>query len=83
MARTIACPNDDFIHQAQLMTQYVATRWYRAPELLLFRRQYTTDVDTWSVGCIFAEMLARKPIFPGGFCYSVALELLKLAFITV
>ena len=70
MARTIACSNDDFIHQAPLMTQYVATRWYRAPELLLFRRQYTVDVDTWSVGCIFAEMLARKPIFPGKFCTS-------------
>ena len=65
MARTVACANDDFLHQTPLMTQYVATRWYRAPELLLFRRQYTVDVDMWSVGCIFAEMLARKPIFPG------------------
>lgn len=48
-----------------LMTQYVMTRWYRAPELMLFRRQYTAAVDIWSVGCIFAEMLLRQPIFPG------------------
>jgi serine/threonine protein kinase len=65
LARTVASANDDFMHQAPLMTQYVATRWYRAPELMLFRRQYTVDVDTWSVGCILAELLARKAIFPG------------------
>lgn len=47
------------------MTQYVATRWYRAPELMLFRRQYTVDVDMWSVGCILAELLARNALFPG------------------
>lgn len=65
MARTVAFSNDDFMHQSQLMTQYVATRWYRAPELMLFRRQYTVDVDMWSVGCILAEMLARSALFPG------------------
>jgi len=54
------CPNNEL-----LMTQYVMTRWYRAPELMLFRRQYTAAVDVWSVGCIFAEMLARRAIFPG------------------
>jgi len=51
-----------------LMTLYVVTRWYRAPELMLFRRQYTVDVDMWSVGCIFAEMLARRAVFPGMKC---------------
>eukprot|EP01006_Ploeotia_vitrea_P043137 TRINITY_DN66693_c3_g1_i1.p1 TRINITY_DN66693_c3_g1~~TRINITY_DN66693_c3_g1_i1.p1 ORF type:complete len:416 (-),score=45.55 TRINITY_DN66693_c3_g1_i1:1540-2787(-) len=47
------------------MTQYVATRWYRAPELLMQWRAYSGAVDVWSVGCIFAELLGRKPIFPG------------------
>ncbi|XP_014677031.1 PREDICTED: mitogen-activated protein kinase 7-like, partial [Priapulus caudatus] len=51
--------------QKLFMTQYVATRWYRAPELMLAFTEYTTAVDVWSVGCIFAEMLGRKPVFPG------------------
>ena len=41
------------------------TLWYRAPEILLGGRQYSTGVDMWSVGCIFAEMCTRKPLFPG------------------
>lgn len=49
----------------QQMTDYVTTRWYRAPELLLSWNQYTTAVDIWSVGCIFAEMLKRRPFFTG------------------
>eukprot|EP00898_Chlorokybus_atmophyticus_P004650 jgi/Chlat1/5186/Chrsp33S05042 len=47
------------------MTEYVVTRWYRAPELLLSCEEYTAAIDVWSVGCIFAELLARKPLFPG------------------
>ncbi|KAL5017497.1 hypothetical protein ScPMuIL_007086 [Solemya velum] len=47
------------------MTQYVATRWYRAPEIMLSLVMYTTALDMWSVGCIFAEMLGRKHLFPG------------------
>lgn len=47
------------------LTDYVITRWYRPPELLLENTNYTTAVDIWSVGCIFAEMYTRKPIFPG------------------
>ncbi|PXF44943.1 Mitogen-activated protein kinase 14 [Gracilariopsis chorda] len=48
-------------------TDYVATRWYRAPELILAHStKYSTAIDMWSVGCIFAEMLGRgKPLFPG------------------
>lgn len=41
------------------------TLWYRAPEILLGGRAYSTGVDMWSVGCIFAEMCTRKPLFPG------------------
>lgn len=48
-----------------VMTDYVATRWYRAPELLLSWKEYTTAVDVWSVGCIFAELLKRRPFLPG------------------
>lgn len=51
--------------KANILTEYVATRWYRAPELLLSANHYTTSVDMWSVGCIFAEMLQRKPFLPG------------------
>ncbi|KIY70265.1 mitogen-activated protein kinase [Cylindrobasidium torrendii FP15055 ss-10] len=47
------------------MTEYVATRWYRAPEIMLTFKQYTKAIDVWSVGCILAEMLSGKPLFPG------------------
>ncbi|KAG6868540.1 hypothetical protein C0993_001428 [Termitomyces sp. T159_Od127] len=47
------------------MTEYVATRWYRAPEIMLTFKQYTKAIDIWSVGCILAEMLSSKPLFPG------------------
>ncbi|XP_038991625.1 mitogen-activated protein kinase 9-like isoform X2 [Hibiscus syriacus] len=47
-------------------TDYVATRWYRAPELCgSFFSKYTPAIDVWSIGCIFAEMLIGKPLFPG------------------
>ncbi|CAI5743716.1 unnamed protein product [Peronospora destructor] len=47
------------------LTEYVVTRWYRAPEIMLNCRDYTTAIDVWAAGCIFAEMLLRKPLFPG------------------
>ena len=47
------------------LTEYVVTRWYRAPELLVENQSYTTAIDVWAVGCIFAEMLGRKALFPG------------------
>ncbi|KAK8587165.1 hypothetical protein V6N13_086170 [Hibiscus sabdariffa] len=47
-------------------TDYVATRWYRAPELCgSFFSKYTPAIDMWSIGCIFAEILTGKPLFPG------------------
>jgi len=42
------------------MTEYVVTRWYRAPELLLSCEHYTAAIDMWSVGCILAELLGRR-----------------------
>ena len=47
------------------LTEYVATRWYRAPEIMLSFKEYTKAIDQWSVGCIFAEMLTGRPLFPG------------------
>uniref|UniRef100_A0A8D1I875 cyclin-dependent kinase n=1 Tax=Sus scrofa TaxID=9823 RepID=A0A8D1I875_PIG len=46
-------------------TPVVVTLWYRAPELLLGAKEYSTAVDMWSVGCIFGELLTQKPLFPG------------------
>eukprot|EP00931_Biecheleriopsis_adriatica_P108193 TRINITY_DN82532_c0_g1_i1.p1 TRINITY_DN82532_c0_g1~~TRINITY_DN82532_c0_g1_i1.p1 ORF type:complete len:402 (-),score=54.51 TRINITY_DN82532_c0_g1_i1:53-1258(-) len=47
------------------LTEYVCTRWYRAPEVLCSWADYGPAIDMWSVGCIFAEMLRRKPLLPG------------------
>ena len=50
----------------QAMTEHVVTRWYRPPELMLSADgNYSWSVDVWSVGCIFAELLGRTPLFPG------------------
>ncbi|PNI46225.1 MAPK15 isoform 5 [Pan troglodytes] len=49
----------------QAVTEYVATRWYRAPEVLLSSHRYTLGVDMWSLGCILGEMLRGRPLFPG------------------
>ncbi|KAJ1607314.1 SAP+PHD+MIZ domain-containing protein [Cryptosporidium canis] len=48
-----------------ILTDYVATRWYRAPEILLGSTKYTKGIDMWSLGCILGEILCGKPIFPG------------------
>ncbi|KAL4703763.1 hypothetical protein ACJJTC_017551, partial [Scirpophaga incertulas] len=47
------------------LTDYVATRWYRAPEILVASKNYTKGIDMWSLGCILGEMLTGKPLFPG------------------
>jgi mitogen-activated protein kinase 15 len=48
-----------------VMTDYIATRWYRAPELLLGCRDYTKSVDIWALGCLIGEMYLGKAMFPG------------------
>ncbi|KAK9709054.1 Cyclin-dependent kinase catalytic subunit [Basidiobolus ranarum] len=58
LARAFGVPMRNYTHE-------VVTLWYRAPEILLGSRQYSTGVDMWSVGCIFAEMALGKPLFPG------------------
>lgn len=48
-----------------VLSTYVMTRWYRAPEVILAAKRYNKSVDMWAVGCILAELLGRKPLFPG------------------
>ncbi|KAJ7449601.1 Pkinase-domain-containing protein [Mycena latifolia] len=50
---------------ASHLTEYVATRWYRAPEIMLGFREYDTAIDVWSIGCILAELLSSQPLFKG------------------
>ncbi|KAJ2759322.1 Cyclin-dependent kinase catalytic subunit [Coemansia nantahalensis] len=49
----------------RVYTHEVVTLWYRSPEILLGSRHYSIGMDMWSVGCIFAEMVQRRPLFPG------------------
>jgi len=48
-----------------LNTPYIVSRYYRAPELILACSDYTNAIDVWAIGCILAEFLTRRPIFPG------------------
>ncbi|EJD46885.1 kinase-like protein [Auricularia subglabra TFB-10046 SS5] len=57
--------SDSSSNGSGFMTEYVATRWYRAPEIMLSYANYTTSIDVWSIGCILAELLGGKPIFKG------------------
>ncbi|KAF7229732.1 cyclin-dependent kinase-like 2 isoform X1 [Nothobranchius furzeri] len=57
-ARTIASPSEVY-------TDYVATRWYRAPELLVGDIKYGKPVDVWALGCLLIEVLTGQPLFPG------------------
>ncbi|KAF8636393.1 hypothetical protein AX17_003575 [Amanita inopinata Kibby_2008] len=54
-------PDENATH----LTEYVATRWYRAPEIMLAFRGYNTAIDVWSIGCILAELLLGRPLFKG------------------
>jgi mitogen-activated protein kinase 1/3 len=57
--------HDGSMGKTMLLTEYVVTRWYRAPEIMLACQEYSKGVDIWSVGCIFAELIKRKPYFAG------------------
>ena len=65
LSRCLASSSDARENLVGFMTEYVATRWYRAPEIMLTFQEYTTAMDIWSVGCILAEMVCGKPLFPG------------------
>uniref|UniRef100_A0A673HVD0 Mitogen-activated protein kinase n=1 Tax=Sinocyclocheilus rhinocerous TaxID=307959 RepID=A0A673HVD0_9TELE len=63
LARGLSAAHSE--ESSSFMTEYVATRWYRAPELMLSLHHYSLAIDLWSVGCIFGEMLGRRQMFPG------------------
>eukprot|EP01088_Endostelium_zonatum_P009755 TRINITY_DN23065_c0_g1_i1.p2 TRINITY_DN23065_c0_g1~~TRINITY_DN23065_c0_g1_i1.p2 ORF type:complete len:310 (-),score=53.66 TRINITY_DN23065_c0_g1_i1:1135-2064(-) len=58
LARAFSIPMRAYTHE-------VVTQWYRAPEILLGQPRYSVAIDVWSVGCIFAELVTKKPLFPG------------------
>jgi len=58
LARSFGIPVRSYTHE-------VVTLWYRSPEVLLGSRHYSTPIDLWSVGCIFAEIASGRPLFPG------------------
>ena len=58
LARAFSIPLPQYTHE-------VVTLWYRAPEVLLGSKKYSTPIDVWSIGCIFAEMAENYPLFPG------------------
>jgi serine/threonine protein kinase len=60
LARAFGIPLRTYTHE-------VITLWYRAPEILMGSRHYSTAVDMWSIGCIFAEMITKRPLFPGSY----------------
>ncbi|CAG2166856.1 unnamed protein product [Oppiella nova] len=55
---------DPYYDHTGALTEYMATRWYRAPEIMLNSKAYTKAIGVWSVGCILAEMLDNRPLFP-------------------
>lgn len=75
LARSVASCN---ISGEPILTEYVATRWYRAPEILLGSSRYTKAVDMWSVGCILGEMFLGKPVFPGNSTLNQVERILEL-----
>lgn len=58
LARTFGLPLKTYTHE-------VVTLWYRAPEVILGTHVYSNAIDMWSLGCVFFEMLAAKPLFTG------------------
>ena len=58
LARLLMIPDKTLTHE-------VETLWYRAPEILLGQKRYTSAVDLWAVGCIFAELFLKRPLFLG------------------
>ncbi|EER33252.1 sporulation-specific mitogen-activated protein kinase SMK1 [Candida tropicalis MYA-3404] len=67
-----------FKNRSPTITNYVATRWYRAPELIMSTKSYTKAVDIWAVGCILGELFGRRPLFPGKNSHEQIHELFKI-----
>eukprot|EP00770_Monocercomonoides_exilis_P009032 MONOS_8986.1-p1 / transcript=MONOS_8986.1 / gene=MONOS_8986 / organism=Monocercomonoides_exilis_PA203 / gene_product=protein serine / transcript_product=protein serine / location=Mono_scaffold00355:35306-37095(-) / protein_length=256 / sequence_SO=supercontig / SO=protein_coding / is_pseudo=false len=71
LARAFGIPVRSFTHE-------VVTLWYRAPDVLLGNRKYSTPVDIWSCGCIFAELVTGRPLFPGSSDQDELVRIFKL-----
>ncbi|KAL3839912.1 hypothetical protein ACJIZ3_024503 [Penstemon smallii] len=71
LARAFTVPLKSYTHE-------IVTLWYRAPEVLLGSTHYSTAVDMWSVGCIFAEMARRQALFPGDSEFQQLLHIFRL-----
>ncbi|KAI9096088.1 protein serine/threonine kinase [Phlyctochytrium arcticum] len=71
LARAFGIPVRSYSHE-------VVTLWYRAPDVLMGSRQYSTSIDLWSVGCIMAEMASGRPLFPGSSIKDQLLRIFKL-----
>eukprot|EP01083_Nonionella_stella_P005767 16642_1 len=65
MARGSLPPGIEMQDDEVQLSEYVTTRWYRAPEIMLCSRQYSESIDVWSMACIYCEMILRKPMFAG------------------
>ncbi|KAI8055990.1 protein serine/threonine kinase [Syncephalis plumigaleata] len=71
LARAFGIPVRSYSHE-------VVTLWYRPPDVLMGSRQYSTSIDLWSVGCIFAEMASGRPLFPGNSVQDQLLRIFKV-----
>mmetsp|Transcript_12478 Transcript_12478/g.35046 ORF Transcript_12478/g.35046 Transcript_12478/m.35046 type:complete len:315 (-) Transcript_12478:369-1313(-) len=71
LARAFSIPIKSYTHE-------IVTLWYRSPEVLLGGTHYSTPVDMWSVGCIFAEMVRKAPLFPGDSEFQQLLHIFKI-----
>jgi len=71
LARAFGIPVRSYTHE-------VVTLWYRAPDVLMGSRKYSTPVDLWSVGCIFGEMASSRPLFPGTSDHDQLMRIFKL-----
>ncbi|KAI8807081.1 kinase-like domain-containing protein [Cladochytrium replicatum] len=71
LARAYGIPVRSYSHE-------VVTLWYRAPDVLMGSRQYSTSIDLWSAGCILAEMATGRPLFPGSSVKNQLLSIFKI-----
>jgi len=90
---TVSAVRSEFFKDVKLgaiiereLTSHIASRWYRAPEVILLEKSYTTSIDIWGAGCVFAELLQmingnragyldRRPLFPGSSCFPLSPQL--------
>lgn len=79
LARSLKDEPDKTSEEEHVMTDYVATRWYRAPEILMGCPSYSFGVDMWGLGCILGEILKGKPIFPGNSTLDQLHKIMNLA----